>query len=251
MPHESHGGLSLQNDVKSIRIAADVGGTSTDVVVIDQDGSVWTRKVPSTPPDFERAVLSATDTWLRESGLAAASVSSVCHGTTVASNALLARRGARTALITTRGFRDVLELRRVRAPQVYDLFFDKPPVIINHCLRLELNERMSANGTVLSPVDFQELERLCEQLEREQVESLAVCLLHSYTWPRHEKMVGEYLRERFPQQPVSLSCEVLRERREYERTATTAVNAYVRPVVARYLGAMQTGCGRLISGHRC
>jgi len=232
--------MTSSND-KQIRIGADVGGTFTDVVVLDERGHVGTRKIPSTPPDFERAVLEAIAELLQTSGDSGASVSEVAHGTTVATNAVLEQRGARTALITTRGFRDVLELRRVRAPLNYDLFFDKPPALVERSRRYELTERMAANGEVLVPVEESELEELKQRLEKEAVESVAVCLLHAYAYPEHERLVGQFLRERLPGIPVSLSSEVLPERKEYERTATTAVNAYVRPLMRNYLRALRQG----------
>jgi len=224
-----------------IRIGADVGGTFTDVVLIDGEGRVYTHKVPSTPPDYEKAVLDAIDHLLGSAGSKGREVSQISHGTTVATNAVLERRGAVTALVTTRGFRDVLELRRIRAPQIYDLFFTKPPSLIERALRLEISERMSATGDVLVPLSESELPGLVEKLKAEGVESVAVCLLHAYAFPRHEQLVGEFLRREMPGVPVSLSCEVLPERKEYERTATTAVNAYVRPVMQRYLESMRSG----------
>ena len=178
---------------------------------------------------------------LKESGITGESIGDVSHGTTVATNAVLERRGARTALITTRGFRDVLELRRVRAPQMYDLFFDKPEPIVERHLRLEVTERIAADGEVLTPLDMADLEAARDVLEREQVASVAVCTLHSYAHPRHEHAIGEYLQGALPDVPVSLSTEILPERREYERTATTVLNAYVRPVMQRYLNAMRDG----------
>jgi N-methylhydantoinase A len=224
-----------------VRIGADVGGTFTDVVLIDATGALRVHKVPSTPPDFEQAVLRAVAELLRAAGVPGAAVTEVAHGTTVATNAVLEQRGARTALVTTQGFRDVLEMRRIRAPQMYDLFFDKPPVLVERYLRFELTERLSATGEVLVPLAEAELWGLKEQLEREAVESVAVCFLHAYAYPRHEELVGEFLRRHLPGVQVSLSSEVLRERKEYERTATTVVNAYVRPLMRRYLEAMRGG----------
>ena len=225
----------------SLRIGADVGGTFTDVVVIDERGNVAHRKVPSTPPDFEQAVLAAVRAMLPELNAPGSAVAAVAHGTTVATNAVLEHRGARTGLITTAGFRDVLELRRIRAPRLYDLFFDKPAALVPRYLRKELNERISADGETLVVPDTAELERIVQELASEQVESVAVCLLHSYAYPQHEELVGRVLREMVPDVTVSLSCEVLRERREYERSATTAVNAYVRPVMEGYLESMHRG----------
>src|SRR5215207_5672800 len=153
----------------TIRIGADVGGTFTDVVAIDETGRVWTHKVLSTPPDFEQAVLAAVAELLRAAGQSGAVVTEVAHGTTVATNAVLEHRGARTALITTRGFRDVLELRRIRAPQLYNLFFQKPPTLIERALRLEIGERIAADGEVLQAPDVAELHAIGEILERERV----------------------------------------------------------------------------------
>lgn len=226
---------------RTLRIAADVGGTFTDVIVLAPGGDALRRKVPSTPPHYQRGVLHAIESILQEESLSGESVALVCHGTTVATNTVLEHRGARTALITTRGFRDVLELRRVRAPQIYDLFFVKPQVLIDRHLRLELSERIAADGEVLTPVDETELSVLADQLEEAGVESVAVCLLHSYAFDGHERQVGRFLRRRLPNMPCSLSCEVLRERREYERTATTSVNAYIQPLMRRYLESLQSG----------
>ena len=226
---------------RGVRIAADVGGTFTDLVVIDAQGTLRREKSLSTPPNFEKCVLETIAKVLLKHRLDPASVRAINHGTTVATNALLERRGARTALVTTRGFRDVLELRRVRAPQIYDLFFEKPPILVDRFLRLELTERIAADGSILSPVSNEDLQDIIAQLRRESVESVAVCLLHSYAHPQHEREVGNYLRHHLPGIPVSLSCEVLAQRKEYERTATTAVNAYVRPVMRRYLDALHTG----------
>jgi hypothetical protein len=130
----------------SVRIGADVGGTFTDVVLINQHGAIVHRKLPSTGPDFERAVLSAIRDLLRSASLDGQDVGTVAHGTTVATNAVLEQRGARTALVTTAGFRDVLELRRIRAPRLYDLFFQKPPPLVPRYLRLEVTERIAADG---------------------------------------------------------------------------------------------------------
>ena len=232
-------------DAKSIRIGADIGGTFTDVVLIDTAGEIWTHKLPSTPPDFERAVLAGIGHLLEAAAAEGKWVGEVAHGTTVATNAVLEHRGAKTALITTGGFRDVLELRRIRAPQIYDLFFDKPPALVERYLRFELSERIAADGQVLRPISADELAAIAIRLEEERVESVAVCLIHAYAHSRHEREVGDFLRRRLPEVQVSLSCEVLPERREYERTATTAVNAYIRPVMQSYLGAMRQGMDKL------
>src|SRR5205807_8756530 len=136
----------------------------------DPRGGLWVHKVPSTPPDFERAVLDAVEHLLRSAGVVGADVAEVAHATTVATNAVLEHRGARTALVTTRGFRDVLELRRIRAPQMYDLFFEKPRPLVERYLRFELGERVSAQGEVLAPVDGQELQQIVRRMRGEGVE---------------------------------------------------------------------------------
>lgn len=225
----------------TFRIGADVGGTFTDVILLSATGELWRHKLPSTPPHFEEAVLQGIDQVLRAAGINGAPVTAVAHGTTVATNAVLEQRGARTALITTGGFRDVLELRRIRAPQLYDLFFDKPAPLVERRLRFEVSERMAADGTVLRPVVAAELQAIAKQLVVEEVEAVAVCLLHAYAYPAHEQQIGAFLREQSPHLQVSLSSDVLRERREYERTATTVVNAYIQPVMQRYLQDLRTG----------
>ena len=255
----------MTTNQNTLRIGADVGGTFTDVVLIDASGNLWTHKVPSTPPNFEQAVLNAIEHLLRTtnatplrrgerqgapsppslSGGSETTVSEVAHGTTVATNAVLEKRGAKTALITTKGFRDVLELRRIRAPQMYDLFFEKPQTLVDRYLRFEITERISASGEVLIPLAESELWHLKEELEKEEVESIAVCTLHAYAFPQHENAIGDFLRSHLPDIPVSLSSEVLPERKEYERTATTVVNAYVRPVMQHYLNAMRSGLGTM------
>lgn len=236
---------SLNQAKSRLRIGADVGGTFTDVVVLDAQGQVRTCKLPSTPPNFEQAILQAVEQVLATMRGAPAMITEVAHATTVATNAVLEHRGARTALVTTRGFRDILELRRIRAPQLYDLTFEKPAPLVERHLRFELSERISASGEVLSPIAENELERLVARLQVAEVESIAVCFLHAYAFPQHEQQVGAYLRKRLPGAQVSLSCEVLRERREYERTATTVVNSYVRPIMQHYLGNLRRGLFRL------
>jgi 5-oxoprolinase (ATP-hydrolysing) len=222
------------------RIAADVGGTFTDLILQHGDGSIELRKVLSTPPRYQQAVIKGIQSLLVDD---ANGISDVVHGTTVATNAVLERRGARTALITTAGFRDVLELRRVRMPHLYDLFWTKPPPLVERSLRLELNERISAAGDVLRPVADEEVVVLAERLRALEVESVAVCLLHGYRHPANEEQVGRILREQLPGIPISLSSEVIREQQEYERTAATVVNAYVRPLMSRYVEDLRQELG--------
>ncbi len=218
------------------RVGVDVGGTFTDVVLHRADGSVAVRKLLSTPPTYDRAVVEAVGGLADGSG-----VREVVHGTTVATNAVLERRGSRTALVTTAGFRDVLELRRLRIPHMYDLFWRKPPPLVERRLRFEVNERLTADGSVLRPLDEAECRALAARLRDSGVESIAVCLLHSYVNPEHELRLGAILEEQLPGMSISLSSEILREQREYERSATTVVNAYVRPLMGSYLDRIRTG----------
>jgi len=218
------------------RLGVDVGGTFTDVILQRADGTAAIRKVLSTPPRYDVGVVSASTTLA-----AGAGVAGVVHGTTVATNAVLERRGALTALVTTAGFRDVLELRRLRIPRMYEPFWRKPDPLVPRRLRFEVAERMAADGEVLVPLDEAEARQVAASLREAGVESVAVCLLHAYLFPDHEERLGAILRAELPGVDVSLSSEILREQREYERTATTVVNAYVRPLMERYVGAIRTG----------
>jgi N-methylhydantoinase A len=223
----------------SARIGADVGGTFTDVVLVDGAGRVATRKVASTPDDFGRAVVQGVAELLAERGGGAGELRDLVHGTTVATNAILELKGARTGLLTTRGFRDVLELRRLRMPRLYELFWDKPAPLVEREHRLEVDERLDARGEVLVRLDLARAGRAAEQLVEMGVESIAVALLHAYANPAHERAIGELIRSRWPHLDVSLSHEVLPAIREYERTSTTVINAYVRPVVRRYVQSLR------------
>ena len=221
------------------RIAADIGGTFTDIAFLSADGALSTRKVPSTPDDYARAVIDGIVGLLGEAGLAPAMVSDVLHASTVATNAILEGKGARTALITTLGFRDVLELRRIRVPRLYEPLYRKPEPLAPRRRRFEVTERMDARGGVVTPLDVAEVERLAETLAASDVEAVAVTFINSHANPEHERVVGEILRRRLPDRFVSLSIEVLPEIREYERTSTTVINAYVGPTVKRYLASLR------------
>jgi N-methylhydantoinase A len=220
----------------SARVGVDVGGTFTDVILQHADGSATIRKLLSTPPNYDVAVVEAVGAL--DIGIP---IENVVHGTTVATNAVLERRGARTALVTTKGFRDVLELRRLRIPRMYEPFWRKPEPLVRRRLRFEIGERMAADGNVLRPLDEDEARTIAGRLREAGVESAAVCLLHSYLYPEHEERLGAILRDELPGVAVSLSSEILREQREYERSATTVVNAYVRPLMERYVGAIRRG----------
>jgi N-methylhydantoinase A len=215
--------------VSELRLGIDVGGTFTDLVALG-DGTLVTAKVPSTPQDQSEGVMSA----IQASEIETSSVIALAHGMTVATNALLERRGARMALVTTEGFRDVLEIARQNRPSLYDLSIDRPPPLVPRELRFTVKERMGPDGEI-SALDEQSLEEAVATVKDSGVESVAVCLLFAFAHPEHEQRVGEALREALPQTHVSLSSEVLPEFREYERFSTTAADAYLAPKLAAYL----------------
>ena len=222
----------------ALRLSADIGGTFTDIVLLSPTGRYWTRKEPSTPDDFARGVIDGMKLLLEEEGLLASYLVEIIHGTTVATNAILENKGAKTALITTRGFRDVLEFRRLRVPQLYNAFYRPPEPLVERRLRLEVDERIGAGGSVVRPMDEESLRPVMDRLREHKPEAVAVCLIHSYSNPEHEKRVGQIVREGLPDAFVSLSVDVLPEIREYERTSTTVINAYLGPIVKNYLDSL-------------
>ena len=218
------------------RLSTDVGGTFTDGVLLDEEtGKITASKVSSTPENPAIGTIEGIEQFavpLRE-------VSFLSHGTTVVINALIEGKGAKTALVTTRGFRDVLEIGRSNRTEMYDALYSKPQPLVPRYLRLEVGERIDADGAVLEPLDLDELDGMIELLKREKVESVAVCLLNAYANPRHEVEIGKFLRERLPGAAVSLSHLITRRYYEFERTSTTTQNAYVMPVVRRYLNDLE------------
>ena len=223
------------------RVGVDIGGTFTDVVFLGSDGTVLAKKIASTPDDYSRAVLDGVRDGISELDIEAEAISEVSHGFTVATNAIIEQKGAKTALITTEGFRDVLELRRNRVPRLYDLYYEKPPTLVSRQLRLEVRERLNYKGEVVKPLETSDVERAVDRIIREGVESVAVCLLHSYANPEHERYIGGVLRDRVPGVILTLSSDLLPEMKEYERTSTTVINCYVRPVVESYLSRLKNG----------
>jgi N-methylhydantoinase A len=217
-------------------LGVDVGGTFTDAVLLD-DGGVHTAKVPTTPGEESAGVMSAIDAVLDRAGAGADAVESFAHGMTVGTNALLEERGARTALVATRGFADLLEIGRQDRPHLYRLCAPKPVPLVEPELRLEVDERTGPAG-VITPLGEDEPERLAELLRERGAESVAVCLLFSYLDPSHERRIAEHLRERLPGLHVSASHEVLPRFREYERCSTTTIDAYLSPLLGRYLGRL-------------
>jgi N-methylhydantoinase A len=216
-----------------VRVGIDVGGTFTDLVAI-ADGRLVVAKVPTAPADQAAGVAAA----VAAAGIDAAAAEALAHGTTVATNALLERRGARVALVTTEGFRDVIEIGRQNRPSLYDLTLDRPPPLVPRGLRFTVRERMGPAGVVV-PLDEASLAETVELIRAADVEAVAVCLLFSYLHPAHEERVGEAIAEALPGVHVSLSSRVLPEAREYERCSTTAANAYLGPALSAYLERLE------------
>ncbi|MGE0698259.1 MAG: hydantoinase/oxoprolinase family protein [Hyphomicrobiaceae bacterium] len=222
------------------RIGVDIGGTFTDVAIVDDvAGRIGVAKALTTPRDFAGGVLDALGTAMRRYGIAAGDVSLLAHATTVVTNALLEEKGARAVMVATAGFRDVLELRRSSRPDLYDLFQDAPATLVPRHRRLEIAERIGADGKVVLPLAESDIDRLVEQVRAARPESIAVSLLFSFLNPDHERRLGVRLRAAFPGVPVYLSSEVLPEIREFERASTTAVCAYVGPILASYLQRLE------------
>ena len=222
-----------------IRVGADIGGTFTDLVMLRSDGNYSVQKVPSTVEDFSRGIVEGLDAFLSDNKLNSDLISEIIHGTTVATNAILENQGARTALVTTRGFRDVLEFRRLRFPDLFSLDYTPPKPLVQRRHRFEVIERIMPDGSVRQPLDDVSVESVLDKLEQLQPEAIAICLLHSYANPIHERKVVEAVKNRFPNLYVSGSIDVLPEIREYERTSTTVINSYIGPIVDSYLESMQ------------
>jgi N-methylhydantoinase A len=227
--------------VASYRVGVDVGGTFTDIVLLGSDGTLHTKKVSSSAENYAQAIVAGILEVFRESGLGGEAIEEIRHGTTVASNAILEHKGARTGLITTQGFRDVLEIRTLRMPRMYDMGWTKPPPLVERHLRQTVNERVNADGSVEKALERRDAERAVDALLAQKVEAIAVCLLHSFSNPSHELLIKKIIGQKAPSLATSISCEVLPEIKEYERTSTTVINAYVMPIVASYLRALRKG----------
>jgi N-methylhydantoinase A len=222
----------------SFRVAADIGGTFTDVAMILADGTLTTYKLPSSPADYSEAAARGIVALAEALGIDLGAVETVLHACTVATNAILEHKGARAALVTTDGFRDVLELRRVRVPRLYDPLYEKPEPLVPRERRFEVAERMGAKGEIVRPLDVDALDRIIAKIIEAGVEAVAVCFLNSFANPVHERLAGERIRQALPGCFVTLSVDVLPQIREYERTSSTVVNAYVGPPLERYLDAL-------------
>ncbi|MBI4319094.1 MAG: hydantoinase/oxoprolinase family protein [Chloroflexi bacterium] len=222
------------------RAGIDIGGTFTDIAILDHDqGVLLVGKVLTTPADPSVGALVGLSRLLSEHGIAGERIAGVIHGTTLVANVIIERKGAKTALITTKGFRDILEIGREKRYDIYDLFLEMPPPLVPRRMRKEVSERLDENGVVVTPLDQTELELVVRQLKDQGVQSLAVCFLHSFRNPEHERAVRTVVEGLAPNMFTSLSVEVVPEVREYERTSTTVANAYAQPTTRNYLSKMQ------------
>src|SRR5436305_93880 len=222
------------------RIGVDIGGTFTDVAAIDEaSGRIGIVKLLTTPGDFSGAVVEGLRRVIEREGIAPAGVALLAHATTVVTNALFEKKGARAGLVTTRGFRDILELRRSSRADLYDLMQDPPDVLVPLRWRFEISERIDAAGRVVTPLAEDEIEGLVAAIREAGLNTVAVSLLFSFLNDAHERRLGDRLRAALPEVGVYLSCEVLPEIREFERTSTTAVCAHVGPLLRAYPAPFQ------------
>ena len=226
-----------------MRVATDIGGTFTDLVAVDDQGKTILTKSHTTPPNFEEGVIKV----IQKSGVCPQEIKDFIHGTTTIINALTERKGAKTALITTKGFRDVLEIARCNRPDLFNMVFAKPRPFIPRYLRQEVEERVSFDGKIITPLNEDDIRTAVEYFKKEKVEAIAVCYINSYANDEHEKRTVELIRKLWPEVFVTSSIEVTKEWREYERTSTIALNSYVMPVASSYIDNLDrrlkgTGC---------
>jgi N-methylhydantoinase A len=230
-----------------MRIGIDVGGTFTDVVLIDdQTGQIYYTKTLTTPANRAVGAINGLEKILAMVTAQADQIDYIVHGTTTGTNALIERKGGRTGLITTQGFRDVLEIARIERPDagLYDIFVDLPAPLVPRYLRVEVDERVGAAGQIVRPLDEESAKRAINFLKEQKVEAIAVSLIFGFRNPTHERRLRELCRELFPEAFISLSSEIAPEFREYERTSTVVINAYLQPVIERYLDTLVTELGR-------
>lgn len=217
-----------------MRIATDIGGTFTDIVYVTKDGTIGVEKAHTTPPNFEKGVIDV----IEKSQISTEAVMSLNHGTTVIINALTERKGAKTGLITTKGFRDMLEIARGNRPDLFNLMYKKPEVFVPRYLRLEVDERINYKGEVVTPLNENDVKKCIDVFKKEGVEAIAVTYLHSYKNADHERETVALIKKHWPEIHVTGSYEISKEFREYERISTTVLNSYVKPVAAKYIDGL-------------
>lgn len=224
-----------------MKLGIDIGGTFTDLVLLDEaTGHMVLGKTLTTYPDPTEGILNGVRQMVQDSGVPLSEVHTLVHGTTLITNAVIERKGAKTALLTTAGFEDVLEIGREMRYDIYDIHLTMPEPLIPKPLRVGIQERCDKSGHVLETINAQEVEQALTKLQRKGVKSVAVCFLHAYANPAHEQLVGRLIQQKFPMLTYSLSSDTMPEIREYERTSATAMNAYVQPLTDAYLGALES-----------
>ncbi len=226
-------------DKPETRLGVDIGGTFTDIVMISKEGTVYSKKLLSTPSDYSAAIEDGIIRLCAELSMDACRISEFVHATTIATNTIIERKGVKVALVTTTGFRDVLELARFRAPRPYDVRFRKPEPLVPRQLRFEVLERIGADGKIVRPLDAGALEEVACALEREGVKALAICFINSCANNVHEVQAAEFFGRRLPGVSVTASTSLLPQFGEYERTSSTVINAYIRPVVKNYVDSLE------------
>ncbi|MFZ8957835.1 MAG: hydantoinase/oxoprolinase N-terminal domain-containing protein, partial [Pseudohongiellaceae bacterium] len=225
---------------KRIRIGVDVGGTFTDFVLVDERRDmIFTGKQLTTPTDPSKAICEGVARIAREAGIEMSSLDGIVHGTTLVTNAVIERNGAKVGLITTKGFRDVLEVGHEMRYDLYDLFLEKPEPLVPRDLRLTVHERIGSEGEILVQLDEGELSAASDELVAKGVDAIAVCFINSYINPEHEQRANDIITNSHPDVPVTVSTVVAPEIREYERTNTAVANAYVLPLMRRYINELQ------------
>ena len=225
-----------------MRVASDIGGTFTDLVYLEETtGKMGVGKASTTTKNFAEGVVET----INRAELKVSDTSFFVHGSTIVINALTERKGAKTGLITTKGFRDVLEITRANRPDLYNMYYTKPKPFVPRQFRLEVTERVNYKGEELIPLNEEEVKEAVEYFKKEKIETIAVCFLHSYANPDHERRCGEILRSLIPDIPVTLSCEITQEWREYERTNTVVLNSYILPTTRHYLDNLEKNLSQM------
>lgn len=228
------------NQSKGVRVGCDIGGTFTDIVLAMPDGRLFVNKTSTTPENLGKAIVQGLGALIEQAGVSPQDITEIVHGTTTASNTILQKVGANTGVLTTEGFRDVLEIGRIRTPTMFDLAWQKPQPLATRRWRRGITGRIGADGSVVTPLDVDQLLREAGELVDEGVTAVAICFINSYINPAHELQAKAALQKRFPQLLLSVSCEVLPEIKEYERTSTTVVNAYILPAMRTYLARLRS-----------
>ena len=228
--------LFVERGEENMRVATDIGGTFTDLVYVDDNGKIGTAKSSTTPDSYEQGVLNV----IKESGVDQVDIDTFIHGTTVVINTLTERKGTTVGLITTKGFRDVLEIARGNRPDLFNIHYIKPEPFVERYLRREVTERLNYKGEVLTPLAIHEVDEIVSYFKKNGVKAIAISLIHSYENPTHEEKIAERIKELWPEVAISISSEITKEFREYERTNTTVLNAYVKPIANTYINSLES-----------